>query len=183
MGPDAAHVYWNWGHSLLGFTLFAIPLSLFYSYMSRFSLRKSGRFVDLFDDGIRAVNWKNAFYATVAGGISHRMIDFLFHAGHHQGLSPWFDLTLDDLVAWAPAGRITPWIVLDMALIIFMILGGWYALRDGFTKAVKFLLIMTGVFVLAAAVSLLEVTGGESDLGVIFFAFVYILVPLLLVGH
>nr|MDO8083216.1 hypothetical protein [Candidatus Sigynarchaeum springense] len=99
LGPDVAHVFWNEGHMLVGFIIFAIPLSLFYSYLSRFSLHKTEHFVDLFDDGRREINWKNAFYATVAGGIMHRFIDFLFHDSHTIGLFPYsdWDLSLEDL--------------------------------------------------------------------------------------
>jgi hypothetical protein len=185
LGPDAAHVYWDAGHSLLGFIALAIPLSLFYSYLSRFSLQRTRRFVDLVDDGKREINWKNAFYATVAGGITHRMIDFLFHPGHHIGLTPFpgVDLSLDDMNAWTTTGGMSPWIVLDMALIVLAIVGALYAIRDGFKKATTFLGIIAGVFAIAAAASFLEVTGGENDLSVILFAGLFALAPLLLIGH
>jgi hypothetical protein len=185
LGPDAAHVYWNAGHSLLGFIAFAIPLSLFYSYLSRFSLQRTKRFVDLVDEGKREINWKNAFYATVAGGIMHRMIDFLFHPGHQIGLTPFpgIDLSLDDMNAWTTTGDLSPWIVLDMALIVLAIVGALYAMRDGFKKAIIFLGIIAGVFGLAAAASVLEVTGGENDLSVFLFTGLFALAPLLLIGH
>ena len=99
LGPDAIRLYWTQFHSILGFVIGAIPLSLFYSYMSRFSLHKTEHFVDLVDDGKREVNWKNAFYATVAGGIMHFYVDFMFHGGHNMSLTriPGIDLSLDDL--------------------------------------------------------------------------------------
>ena len=53
-------------HSILGFLIMAIPLALFYSYFSRFSLKKSvGRFpLKFVDDGISEVNYKNSYCIT-----------------------------------------------------------------------------------------------------------------------
>lgn len=185
LGPDAAHVYWGPGHTLLGFIAFAIPLSLFYSYLSRFSIQKTRHFIDVVDDGKREVNWKNAFYATVAGGITHRMIDFLFHPGHHMGLTPFpgIDLSLEEMNNWTSTTGLSPWIVLDMALIVFSIVGTWYAIRDGFKSAIIFLGIIVMAFGIAAIASLLEVESGENDLSVFLYAGLFNLAPLLLIGH
>ena len=69
IGPDAAQIFIGLPfHSMIGFIMFAIPLSLFYSYFSRFSLKKtkSGKWFEWEDEGIREVNWKNI---PVSGGI------------------------------------------------------------------------------------------------------------------
>nr|MDO8112368.1 hypothetical protein [Candidatus Sigynarchaeota archaeon] len=182
LGPDAAHVYWRTGHYLIGFIAFAIPLSLFYSYMSRFSLHRTAHFFDIADDGAREVNWKNAYYATVAGGISHRMIDGLFHGNSPFGFAPWFDLSLEDINTWVGYETST-WIVLDMAFIVFTIIGALYVLREGFKKSISFLAIIVGTFTIAALATFFDVTGGERDVAVFFFSIVFILAPLLLIAH
>ena len=61
-GPDIVYLFFITPfHSILGFALLAIPLSLVYSYSSRFSIKKSeGLFpLKFIDEGIREVDWKN----------------------------------------------------------------------------------------------------------------------------
>ena len=184
LGPDTAHIYGEIFHTLLGFPIFAIPLSLFYSYLSRFSVHRSGKFIDIIDDGKREVNWKNAFYATVAGGISHRMIDGLFHPGYWFGFLPdGWDLSLDNLNSWNGGNSWTAAIVLDMVMIVFIIAGSLYAIREGYKKALMFLSIVVGMFLIEVAATDFSVTGGENDVAVFFFTGVFILAPLLLIGH
>ena len=77
IGPDAATVFGVMGlefHNVIGFLLFAIPLALFYTYFSRYSLVKSDKFLRLQDDGIREINWMNAYCITVAGGLTHFLL-------------------------------------------------------------------------------------------------------------
>ncbi len=186
LGPDAMRLYWSGFHSILGFVLGAVLLSLFYSYMSRFSLHKTEHFVDLFDDGKREVNWKNTFYATVAGGILHFFIDFMFHSGHNMDLTPFpgIDLSLDNLNSWtAGTDSLSPWVALNLAFIIVTIVGAIATIRNGFKKTIIFLGVLAGVYMIAAAATLLEVLTMENELSVFVLAGLYFLAPLLLIGH
>ncbi|MEX2684600.1 MAG: hypothetical protein Q6373_023720 [Candidatus Sigynarchaeota archaeon] len=187
LGPDVAHIFWNEGHTLGGFIFFAIPLSLFYSYLSRFSLHKTTHFVDFVDDGKREINWKNAFYATVAGGIMHRFIDFLFHGGHYIGLIPYsnWDLSLNDLNSWhtEATSSLTPWIMLNVAFIVIIITGSIATIRNGFKHTITFLGVIAGLYLAAAAATHLEVLSGENELSVFVVAGLFFLAPLLLIGH
>ena len=81
IGPDASQIFVGLPfHSILGFLIFAVPLSAFYSYFSKFSLVKTGKYkLNWQDDGIREVKWLNSYCLTAAGGISHFFIDQFYH--------------------------------------------------------------------------------------------------------
>ena len=64
-GPDCVALFFITPfHNILGFLILAIPLSLVFSYSSRFSLVKSDEMLPLkvVDDEIREVNWKNSYW-------------------------------------------------------------------------------------------------------------------------
>jgi len=92
-------------------------------------------------------------------------------------------LSLGDLNSWNAGDAMTASIVLDMAMIVFMIFGALYAIREGYKKAIIYLGIVVGIFMLEVIATNFAVTGGENDVGVFVFAGIFFLAPLLLIGH
>ena len=50
------------------------------------------------DDGVREINWKNAYLITVAGGFSHLLIDNLFYLPITMVLWPGIGITQTELI-------------------------------------------------------------------------------------
>lgn len=201
LGPDA---YWAFRyipfnmHALLGYAIWAIPLALLYSYLSRFSIKTSGHFFKVVDDRKYEVNWRNAYLLCIAGGITHTMIDFLFHHGMGFNL-----LDLSDILGsgWDPFGiwSITFQEVLNFGESLF----SW-----GSTLIILGFVIMTLTFVLIifilgrntkerliflfAAIGLItlnfftlgtDIFGGELDMSAIFFMLLFLFVPLIILAY
>jgi hypothetical protein len=171
-------------HALLGFALWAILLSLFYSYLSRFSIAKTQRFFTIVDDGKRDVSWKNAYLLCLAGGISHTLIDMLFHPGHSIDLLAGVNITFDDILTWGEMSY-----GLSEVLIIFAyvaIIATWlliiYFLRKELKKVLLFLLALIGSVVLLFY-SLSYDLFGERDISVVLFMFVFVFLPLFIVVY
>ena len=189
IGPDGTHVIGDLVgfdlHALFGFAFYAIPLSLFYSYLSRFSMHKGkSRFsLEIIDVEIREVSWKNAYLLTIAGGISHNMIDFLFHPGFKTDiLSPLgYNFTLNDMLAWGwgPSNdsQWTPMAILATLVIIFLIIGGWHFLERGFNDTFKLFLVGCGINSILMIVLGMASQGGEREWGAMFFVSFYIMLP------
>lgn len=188
IGPDAGHIFRILTgidfHSLLGFTLFAIPLSLVYSYMSRFSLERSGNWFDIVDDGVRQVDWSMAYLVTLSGGIFHNMLDFLFHHGNHTNLFPFHDIDMEDLLSWGwgPSNDTTwtPWVIISMVLIIFTFLGAWHVFKKGFKDTARFFILVVTVVTIMLIFMGTYPFGGEREPGAIFFSILYVFTPLML---
>jgi len=78
---------------------------------------------------------------------------------------------------------LTPWIVLNVAFIVVSIVGAIATIRNGFKHTIVFFTVVSGLYAIAAAATLLEVTSGENELGVLFLSGVFVIAPLLLIGH
>jgi len=188
VGPDAAHIWVGLPfHNLLGFLIFAIPLSLFYSYFSRFSLIKSeGIFpLKLEDDRIREVNWKNAYCLTVAGGISHFFIDQFYHFEKEMFIWRGWSITHDEMLAWGgPAYHVVdPFMLIGYILILGAILFSLYAFKKGWKETTKMFLIVIGLFMVIVLAFGIEAFGGERDIGVLVHCIVYVFIPLFLLFY
>jgi len=190
-GPDSVLLFFVTPfHSILGFLIYAIPLSLVYSYSSRFSLKKSGKkFFPLkfVDDGIRDVKWKNAYFVTVAGGISHFFIDQFFHWEKEMKIYPGITITHDEMLSWGGPiyHSFTPIMLVGQLIIITTILLSMYCFSNNKAAKKSFILL---VAVISISVALMvgwttNVFGGEREFAVIVFAILYILIPLFLLMH
>lgn len=187
-GPDAAQIFLGLPfHSILGFLIFAIPLSLFYSYFSRFSLRRIDKGVRFRfeDDGIREVTWKNSFCLTVAGGISHFFIDQFYHFHKSMMLWPGVNISHDEMLAWGGEAYhvFEPITILGFTVILFLMIFSLHTFEKGYKESLILLLSVIGIAIIFILVFGGEVYGGERELGVIVHSLVYVLIPLFLLFY
>jgi len=190
-GPDSVLLFFITPfHSLLGFIIYAIPLSLAFSYSSRFSLKKSEKkiFPLIFvDEGIRDVKWKNAYYVTVAGGISHFFIDQFFHWEREMNIFRGIAITHDEMLSWGGATyhSFTPIMIVGELIVVTTILLSLYCFSNSNAAKKTFILL---IVVIGISVALMvgwttNVFSGEREFAVILFAILYILIPLFLLMH
>lgn len=188
-GPDIVHLFFITPfHSILGFLILAIPLSLFYSYTSRFSLRKSGKnFFPLkfVDDGIREINWKNSYCVTAAGGISHFFIDQFYHFEKEMWIWPGISIHHDEMLAWGgPAYHVVdPLMIIGFVIVISTILLSLYFFRKGYKETLKMFLIATGLSIFLMLFVSTAVYSGEREFGVMVHCVVYVFIPLFLLMY
>ncbi|MFX0187804.1 MAG: hypothetical protein ACFE8A_08715 [Candidatus Hodarchaeota archaeon] len=188
-GPDIVALFFITPfHSILGFLILAIPLSLVFSYSSRFSLIKSGKkFFPLkfIDEGIREVNWKNAYYITAAGGISHFFIDQFFHWEKEMWIWPGISIHHDQMLAWSGTAYhvVTPLMIIGDIIVVTTLLLSLYFLRKGVKQTFMLLLIASGLLVFLMLIISTSILMGEREYAVIVFAVVYILIPLSLLMY
>ncbi|MHA1147874.1 MAG: hypothetical protein ACTSR8_06475 [Promethearchaeota archaeon] len=187
-GPDASQIFIGLPfHSILGFIIFAVPLSLFYSYISRFSLRKidKGLRFRLEDDGIREVTWKNSFCLTVAGGISHFFIDQFYH--FHKSMILWPDVRIshDEMLAWGGEAYhvVDPLMLVGFIVILFLMIFSLHTFERGYKESLILLLSVIGISVLLILTFGGEIYGGERELGVIIHSLIYVFIPLFLLFY
>lgn len=188
LGPDAAQIFVGLPfHSILGFLIFAIPLSLFYSYFSRFSMRKSdGIFpLKLEDDKISEVSWRNSYLLCAAGGISHFFIDQFYHFGVNMNVWPGWSINHDEMLSWGGSAYhvVDPLIIISYLIILSALLFSLYAFRKGFKETLEFLLVVIGMFIATVLIFGIEAYGGERDVGVLFHSVVYVFIPLFLLMY
>ena len=187
-GPDLFSLFFVIPtHSILGFLLVAIPLALFFSYYSRFSLKRSeGTFpLKFVDDGISEVNYKNSYCITAAGGISHFFIDQFYHWETEMHVWEGIDITHDQMLAWGGSAYhyITPLIILGDIVIVGIIILSLYFFMRGSKDTFKFLLGSTAVVVLLMLFVSTSVFWAEREFGAIVHSFVYVLIPLFLLMY
>ncbi|TFG28198.1 MAG: hypothetical protein EU532_05760 [Promethearchaeota archaeon] len=187
-GPDLVGLFFVIPtHNILGFLIMALPLAVFFSYFSRFSLKKSeGKFpLKFVDDGISEVNYKNAFCITAAGGISHFFIDQFYHWEKKMQIWPGIAITHDEMLAWGgPAYHyITPLIILgDIAIVSYIVLS-LYTFMKGHKETFKLLLISTLVTLSLMVFISTSIFWAEREIGAIVHCFVYVLIPLFLLMY
>ncbi|MCK4285272.1 MAG: hypothetical protein KAX18_03675, partial [Candidatus Lokiarchaeota archaeon] len=81
IGPDSSQAFGFLPidfHYIIPYLIWAVPLALFFSYFSRFSVKRSERFFKMVDDGKRDVTWRNAYLLLVSSGLIHTITDALF---------------------------------------------------------------------------------------------------------
>lgn len=187
-GPDS---YWPWrfipvdGHDMWGFFFWAIPLSLFYSYITRFSMVRSKKFIKFVDDGKRDVKWLNAYLLCIGGSILHIFIDMFFHYGSGSvDLWPGMSVSFSNFKSlWVSAIEIS-----DAVIIIGFVLNTtvWVLMFFFLSKNLKdkliFLFANIGlVFLLTFTVGM-EFSGGELEAATIAFTIYYFFLPLMLLA-
>lgn len=174
-------------HSILGFLIMAIPLSLVFSYCSRFSLVRSEKAfpLKLEDGGIREINWKNAYCATAAGGISHFFIDQFFHWEKTMLIWPGITITHDQMLAWSgPLYHVMdPIMVIGEAIVVIVILLSLYFFKQGWKETFKMFLIATVLSIFLMIFMSTAVYGGEREYSVIVYGTVYVLIPFFLLFY
>ena len=188
-GPDTVALFFVIPtHNILGFLIYAIPLSLVFSYASRFSLKESGKKLfplKFVDEGIREVKWKNAYCATAAGGISHFFIDQFGHLEMEMHLWQGIDITYEQMLTWGTYAyhTVTPFMIIGDIIIITTIILSLYYFRKGAKQTFIALLIVTGVIVSLMLFVTPNIISGEREFFVIVFVTVYILIPLSLLMY
>jgi len=196
MGPDS---YWPYSfipvnfHTLIGFAMWTIPLSLFYSYLSRFSFQRSAQFFTVVDDRKRDVKWLNAYLLCIAGGMCHFFIDAFFHLGDQwieflpniPWISPGWQINFQDF--WglfiAPNLSTDALVVLGYVIMLSVSLLIIYFLK----KEMKEILIFVGATIGTVFLSIFtlgnQVFAEEGEVGAIIFSALFVFVPLLLFAY
>jgi hypothetical protein len=187
-GPDILHLLFiPYFHNILGYAILAIPLSLVFSYSSRFSLIKSdGTFPLKFaDESIREVNWKNTYLISVAGGISHFFIDQFYHFEKEMHIWYGIDITHDEMLAWGGTAYhvIDPLMIIGSMIVVASILLSLYYFRKGYKETFKWFLFFTILSIVLMFGLSTAVYGGEREFGVMVHGTVYVLIPLFLLMY
>jgi len=187
-GPDLVGLFFVIPtHSILGFLIMAIPLALFFSYFSRFSLKKSDGLFPLkfVDDEISEVNYKNAYCITAAGGISHFFIDQFYHFEKEMWIWEGVSITHDEMLAWGGSAYhyITPLIIVGDIVIISFIVISLYTFMKGYKETFKLLLISTVITVSLMVFVSTSIFWAEREFGAIVHCIVYVLIPLFLLMY
>ncbi|MHA1255323.1 MAG: hypothetical protein ACTSPS_06950 [Promethearchaeota archaeon] len=187
-GPDILHYFFiPYFHNILGYAILAIPFSLVYSYSSRFTLVESDGFFPLKfeDEGLREVNWKNAYLVSVAGGISHFFIDQFYHFEKEMHIWYGIDITHDDMLAWGGAAYhvLDPLMILGAMIVVITILLSMYYFKKGYKETFKMFLVITALSIFLMLVVSTAVYGGEREFGVMVHSTVYVLIPLFLLMY
>lgn len=174
-------------HSIIGFLILAIPYALMFSYGSRFSIVKSDKGFPLkFEDsGKRELNWKNAYFVTAAGGLSHFFIDQFYHRELEMNLwsSLWGDLQLPhlDMLEWS--GLLYHYYsalrLIGLSIVIVTIILSLYFFKRGYKDTLKLFAIVSGLSLILMLVSPL-VYEGEREFALMFQIALYIFLPLFL---
>ncbi len=187
-GPDCVALFFITPfHNILGFLILAIPLSLVFSYSSRFSLVKSDEIFPLkiLDDEIREVNWKNAYCATAAGGFTHFFIDQFFHWEKEMHIWPGIDITHVQMLAWSglPYHYYTPLLIIGDLLVISVLLLSFYCFKKGYKETAKLLFGATALAIILMLILSPLVFTGEREYAVMVAITVYFLIPLFLLMY
>jgi hypothetical protein len=187
IGPDS---YWTfifipvYGHSALGFLIWAIPLAFFYAYLSRFTLIFEGRKPRLIDQEAVELTWRHAYLLTIAGGLCHFFIDMVGHTDLMLSLVPGWDATLQQVQLWGIAyyHNYTAWILIGFLFQVLLCVAMLYIM----TRDVKDVLVWLGSTVLLALIFIGIIGGetfGELELPTLLLIGAYFLIPLGLLGY
>jgi hypothetical protein len=188
-GPDS---YWAWrfipinAESIYGYLIWIIPLSLYYSYLSRFSLQRSKNFVKLVDDGVREVNWRHSYLLCLSGGLLHNHIDAFFHrGGHGVEIFPEFSIPFDDFLNWgiSPIEISSGLIVIGFVLMIVVSILAMYYLGKDMKDMFIFLFAVIGVTFLLHFTLGGEYSGNELEIVAIGYNLFYLFIPLMLLAY
>ena len=189
IGPDS---YWAWrfipinAESIYGYLIWIIPLALFYSYLTRFSLQKSKHFLKLVDDGKREVSWRHSYLLCLGGGILHNHIDAFYHqGGHGVEILPNFTIGFDEFLKWgvSPIEISSGLIVIGFVLMIAVSILSMYFLNKDVKDMFIFLFAVIGVTFLLHFTLGGEYSGNELETVAIGYNFFYLFIPLMLLAY
>ncbi len=195
IGPDHAQIFGKLFnledligldfHWFIPFLLWAIPLAYFYSYFSRFSVKKTEHFYTIADDGKRDVNWKNAYLLCISGGLLHTIADAFFRHNMYDStikfLNEWIEPQLGELNQLAAFGIDVGvlHVVLTYFIAIIVVFTAMYLLDKDFKKVMLF----TTIYFIAAFFITLFFVGEEYDTAVIILSVTFIIIPLMLLFY
>ncbi|KAL2515786.1 uncharacterized protein Fot_29757 [Forsythia ovata] len=164
---------------ILGF-----PLSVLYSWASRFLLHKG--ILDSFS-GVPLTR-RQCFLMVSAGSLSHFFLDHLFEENGHSSMYTWILST----GWWKSRAPINPDAVVVISLLCTTLIGGFIyinrvkplkSLRKQSHQSLRLLLIVATLYCLWCASQIYLITprraavGEEADLGVLIFLGVYFFFP------
>ncbi|MHA1267629.1 MAG: hypothetical protein ACTSRS_20500 [Candidatus Helarchaeota archaeon] len=189
IGPDMAQAFGFLPidfHYLIPYFIWAIPMGLFYSYLSRFSIKRTNRFLTFQDDGVREVSWKNAYLLAISGGMLHTLADAMFRNNLKiKFLEGFFEPTLFQIHDWGKEFGLgmEEFFIIGYIIMIAVSFLTIYILRKRFKDTLIFLLAIVAVTLLNVVVLGDTVFGGEFDTAVIFMALCFIFIPFMLLFY
>ena len=172
-------------HWFLPFLLWAIPLSYCYSYISRFSVKKTERFFAISDDGKREVNWKNSYLLCASGGLLHTIADAIFRHQTYDStikiLNGFIEPKLGELYNLSTFGvdiGVTH-VLFTYFLAIIVVLMLLYLWDNNFKNLFLFFTIYCALVFFIT----LFFVGSEYDTAVIILSLAFIVLPLMLLFY
>jgi hypothetical protein len=195
IGPDSAQAY-GFLEDLIGldfhwfipYLIWAIPLALFFSYLSRFSVERTERYFKFVDDGKRDINWKNSYLLCVSGGLLHTITDAIFRHDMYNStlklLDDFLQPKLGELNHLASYGIDVGGlqIISYLILVVITLLAVFIVDRD-----LRSLLIFFGIFcgITLALVFTFgdKIVGEEYDVAVVILSVLFIFAPLMLLFY
>ncbi|MHA1282411.1 MAG: hypothetical protein ACTSVV_17580 [Promethearchaeota archaeon] len=195
IGPDSAQAFgfledivfldFHW---LIPFLIWAIPLALVFSFMSRFSIRRTKHFFTVVDDLKREVSWKNAYLLCVSGGVIHTIADAIFRHETYNSTIKLLDNViqpkLGELYHLASyeqdvgALQAIPFIIMITVLILAV-----YIVERNYKDILIIYAIICGLTLLLAFGFGDKIIGEEYDIAVIILATIFILIPIMLLFY
>ena len=189
IGPDSAQPFGFLPidfHYMIPYLIWAVPLALFYSYFSRFSVKRSERFFKFVDDGKRDITWRNAYLLLISGGLIHTVSDALFRNNLKiKFLEDIFQPTLHDVhrFGFLVDLDIPVLQMVSYAILIALTLLAVFIMDRSFKDILIFFFTLIGVTILIVFCFGERVVGGEFDVGVSFMSIIFIFIPLMLLFH
>jgi len=191
MGPDVGQAF-GFLESLTGidfhwfipWMVFAIPLALVFSYMSRFSIERSERFFKIVDDGRIEVSWKNAYLLCAAGGLLHTIADAIFRHNTYDStikfLDDVFQPKLGELFYIANTGADVGVLqLLPFLIMIIIILFAVYIVDRDIKSIIVFYAIFCALTLTLPLVFGDKIVGEEYEVAVVFLSVLFIFLPLM----
>lgn len=174
-------------HSILGFLILALPYALAFSYGSRFSIVRSDKGFPLkFEDsGSIELNWKNAYFVTAAGGLSHFFIDQFYHRELEMNL--WNTLGIDlylphlDMLEWSGAlyHYYSALRLIGVSIVVVTLILSLYFFSRGWKDSSLLFAVVSGLSLILMLITPL-VYEGEREFALMLQITLYILLPLFL---
>ena len=164
--------------------LTVIPEKVVFSYTSRFTIETTDSHFKyhIRDTHIREIGWKNAFCATVAGGISHFFIDQFFHWEQEMHLLPLpsWKITIDEMMAWSGEAYHTmnPIMVIGEFLVVAVIVLSPFYFKKGWKETLYVYLGASAIALLLMFAISPEIFGGEREYSGMFAVTIYFFIPL-----
>ena len=189
IGPDSTQAFSFLPidfHYIIPYLIWAVPLALFFSYFSRFSVKRSDRFFKLVDDGKRDVTWRNSYLLLVSSGLIHTISDTLFRNNLKiKFLENIFEPTLPEIHRYGFIFDLDIPILqmISYTILITVTLLAVFIVDKKFKDILVFFFTFIGVTVLIVFIFGERVVGGEYDVGASFLAVLFIFIPLMLLFY
>ncbi len=196
IGPDSAQAYfflkwdfqtfeWDF-HYLLPFAIWGVLLAFFFSYMSRFSVVRSEKFFRIQDDLKKTLDWKNAYFLVLSGGIIHTITDTLTRNNLKiKFFETFFEPTLFDVQSWGAdlgiQGKEVQLIAyLIMIILTFLLL---FIFHQKPRDVIVYFVSLISIILIGGLAIGDGFLGGEYDIGTVFFSLIFIFTPLMLLMY